>query len=127
MRYYLVLLLTACILSALTVSAQAGMKEFCAKRWHNNGAMQDYCLEIQEQSTMRLAKLLDILDATHDRMIAAGSYPETEIAQQCSDRHHLKVFDAYHNQLVESCIIQYLDRLEQPVAVYQHQVLHDDY
>ena len=126
MRYSSLLMSMCCFLLVFVVNTHAGMREFCAKRWHDNEAMQDYCLELQEQSTVRLAKLLDILDATHERMIASGSDPETDIAQQCSRRHHLKVFDAYHNPLVETCIIRYLDRLQQPFAVYQQQVMFDD-
>lgn len=115
MRYGLLFALVGSVLLVLVtaLTAQASMKGFCAKRWHGMESMQQYCLDVQEQSTERLAQLLDILDAAHEQMRASGSNPDTDVAARCSRQHHLKVFDAYHNQLVESCLVRYLDHLQQ--------------
>jgi len=122
MRCRLLLTLIGCLFLGMSLTAQASMKDFCAKRWHDNAAMQAYCLDVQDQSTVRLAKLLDILDATYERMSVTGSHPLPDVAQNCSRQHYLKVFDAYHNQLVEACIVQYLDGLQRPRTMYQQQV-----
>ena len=127
MPYRLLSALLGCLFILITVTAQAGMKEFCAKRWQDNKSMQQYCLDIQEQSTERLAKLLDILDDTHARMRATGGNPIMDIAHQCSRQHHLKVFDAYHNQLVEACLVQYLDHLQPVQPVLQQHAQLDEF
>lgn len=127
MRYGLLLVFIGSIFFTIAPTAQAGMKDFCAIRWHDNAAMQQYCLAVQDQSTKRLAKLLDILEATHERLRASGENPATDIPQRCSRQHHIKVFDAYHNQLVEVCLVQYLDRLQQPRGIYQQHAQLDEF
>ncbi|PON13955.1 hypothetical protein C2W62_31640 [Candidatus Entotheonella serta] len=55
MRYGLLLVFIGSIFFTIVPTAQAGMKDFCAIRWHDNAAMQQYCLAVQDQSTERLA------------------------------------------------------------------------
>ncbi len=112
MRYGPLLAMVGSALLTFAVTAQAGMNDFCAKRWHGVAAMQQYCMDVEAQSVERLARLLDIVDAAQERVRVAGGSPNENVAAECSRQHHLKVFDAYHNQLVEACLVQYLDRLQ---------------
>ncbi len=121
MRYGLLLALVGSFFLTMTPIAQADVKDFCAQRWHGIEAMQQYCLEAQKQSFERLAQLLDVLDTTHAQMKISNGNTTTSVATQCSRQHHLKVFDIYHNQLVEGCLIQYLNQLQYTQRMYQQQ------
>ncbi len=112
MRYGPLLAMVGSVLLTVAVTAQAGMDDFCAKRWHGVPAMHQYCLDVEAQSVERLTRLLDIIESTHQQLRVAGGNSDANIAAECSRQHHLKVFDAYHNQLVEACLVQYLDRLQ---------------
>ena len=118
MQFRLLLTLVGTLLLTTSLTAHAGMKDFCAKRWHGIEAMQTYCMEVQDQSIERLAKLLDIIESTHEQLKISGSHPNTDVASRCSRQHHLKVFDTYHNQLVEACLVQYLTQLQHKPRAY---------
>ncbi len=122
MRYGPLLAMMGSVLLTVAVTAQAGMNDFCAKRWHGVAAMQQYCLDVEAQSVERLSRLLDIVEATHEQMRLVGGNPDANIAAKCSRQHHLQVFDAYHNQLVEACLVRHLDHLQASQKLRQQYV-----
>lgn len=122
MRYGPLLAMVGGILLTVAVTAQAGMNDFCARRWHGVPAMQQYCLDVETQSVERLAWLLDIVESTHERVRLTGGHTNENVAAECSRQHYLKVFDAYHNQLVEACLVQHLDRLQASQKLFQQYV-----